>query len=49
MAEYALLLAANGGHAFGQVLQGVADDPILLWGGGAAFLLILVWVLAPNR
>jgi hypothetical protein len=49
VAEYVILLAASGGSVLDRVKSTVSDDPMLFWGGIAAFVLVAVWVLKPNR
>ncbi len=49
MAEYAILLVASSGTQWLQRLKGALDDPVLLWGGAAALILVAGWVLKPNR
>lgn len=50
MVEYALLLAANSGaHWFERVRNTAVDDPVVLWAGGAALVLLMMSLLRPGR
>lgn len=50
MAEYAILLGLSTGTQWlERAARGIADDPVLLWGGVAALGLLAVWVLKPSR
>jgi hypothetical protein len=46
MVEYVLLLVATtGGHWFERATHALTNDPVLLWGGAAAIVLLMGWVL----
>lgn len=49
MVEYLILLAASGSRVLDRVTSSVTEDPVLLWGGVAAVVLVMIWVLKPNR
>ncbi len=50
MAEYGILvLLTRGTHWLDGTVRAVADDPRILWGGGAALLLVAIWVFKPSR
>jgi hypothetical protein len=50
MVEYVLLLfSATGGSWVDRAARAVTDDPVLLWGGAVVLVLVLGWVLKPNR
>lgn len=50
MVEYVLLLVSTtGGHWLDRASRTLTEDPVLVWGGAAALLVLMVWVLKPNR
>ena len=50
MVEYVLLLAAStGGQWVERATNAFNDDPVLVWGMIAAVVVLMAWVLKPNR
>ena len=50
MVEYVILLVSTtGGHWADRITRVATDDPVLMWGGAAVLVLLLGWVLKPNR
>jgi hypothetical protein len=50
MAEYGILYVMTRGTQWLEGAVGtVANDPVLLWGGGALLVLLAVWALKPSR
>jgi hypothetical protein len=50
MIEYVLLLASTtGAYWVDRATRAMADDPVLVWGGAAGIVLLMVWVLKPSR
>jgi hypothetical protein len=50
MVEYVLLLASTtGGALLDRATHALTDDPVLVWGGAAVLIVLMGWVLKPNR
>ena len=49
MAEYVILLGGSMGGQWIERLRQMLDDPMVLWGGAATGLVVLVLLLKPNR
>jgi len=43
------LVSTTGTHLLDRASQAVVDDRVLMWGGVAVLVLLIGWVLKPNR